>query len=67
VLDGKVVLKDAPVPFLLFLEKNLLDLQTVVGKVPTLDKAEEWHFDAARGYHVTEPTLKTSTKKVRCT
>ena len=65
VVDGVVLVKDAPVPTLLFLEKQLLDIGTVLGKLPVLDKAEAWKFDAARGYHVTEPALKTRTAKVQ--
>jgi transcriptional regulator NrdR family protein len=46
VLDGTVLVKDAPATFLLFVEKQLRDLRAEVDKVPVLDTAEAWSFDA---------------------
>jgi hypothetical protein len=45
VVDGVTVVAGAPVPLLLFLEKQLVDFRTMVSKVPTLDPAEEWEVD----------------------
>ena len=64
-VGGQVLLKDAPVTYLLFLEKQLTDLYTIVSKFPTLDPAEIWTFDTNTGLHRTEPTLTTRTKKVQ--
>lgn len=64
-VDGTVLLAEAPVTYLLFLEKQLTDLFTIVSKFPTLDPAEVWSFDTAAGIHKTEPTLTTRTKKVQ--
>lgn len=44
-VDGTVVLKDAPVTYLLFVEKYLTDLHTIVDKLPTLTTDEEWTAD----------------------
>lgn len=64
VVDGVTVLEQAPVTYLLFLEKQLTDLYTIVSKFPVLDPAEQWQWDAATSVFVTEPVLTTRTKKV---
>lgn len=64
VVDGTTLLADVPVTYLLFLEKQLVDLQTFVSKLPTLDPAFEWSYDANRGVYATEPVGTTRTKKV---
>lgn len=63
-VDGKVVLKDVPVTYLLFLEKQLTDLHTFVSKLPTLDPADKWEFSAEADCYVSEKTSRNSTKKV---
>ncbi len=64
VVDGKTLIEDAPVTYLLFLEKQLRDLRTIVAKLPTLDLADEWHYDEARGCYATEPVKTARTKKI---
>ena len=49
VVDGVMLVADAPVTYLLFLEKQLTDLQTFVAKLPTLDPSENWTFNEAAG------------------
>lgn len=63
VVDGDVLLPDVPVTYLLFLEKRLVDLRTLVSKLPTLDPAEDWDEDMD-GTHVTQAILTTRSKKV---
>ena len=41
-VDGRVLVADVPVSYLLFLEKQLTDLHTFVKKLPVLDAAESW-------------------------
>lgn len=65
VVDGETLVAGAPVTYLLFLEKQLTDLHTIISKFPTLDPAEVWTLDQAAGVHKTEPTLTTRTKKVQ--
>jgi hypothetical protein len=60
-----VILKDAPVPYLLFLEKQLTDLHTELKKAPTLDPTERWSFDAGANYFATESSDNFKTKKVK--
>jgi hypothetical protein len=64
VVDGKVLVKDAPVTYLLFLEKQLIDLHTFVKKLPVLDPSEEWHHDSAQDCWATSPSVSIKTKKV---
>jgi hypothetical protein len=65
VVDGQTLLGDVPVTYLLFLEKQLTELYTIVSKFPTLDPSEVWQEDVAQGLWRTEPTLTTRTKKVQ--
>lgn len=64
VVDGQVVLANVPVTSLLFLEKQLVDLHTVVKKLPTLDPSEKWELDPAQNVWSTKPAETTRTKKV---
>lgn len=63
-VDGKVLLKDVPVTCLLFLEKQLIDIHTFIGKLPTLDLADKWEFSAEADAFVSEKSVRNSTKKV---
>jgi hypothetical protein len=49
VVDGRVVLAKVPVTTLLFLDKQVNDLETFVSKLPTPDPAEEWNHDPNSG------------------
>lgn len=53
VVDGIDLIVDAPVSYLLWLEKRLGDLQTFVSKWPTLDPSDDWAKDANTGLYVT--------------
>lgn len=64
VVDGAVVLKQVPVTHLLFLEKQLTDVCTFIGKLPTLDPAETWQYNEAADHYATPPAESTRTKKV---
>lgn len=64
VVDGKTIVKDAPVTYLLFLDKQLTDLKTFITALPTLDPAEKWSKNAATGDWETEVTQTVRTKKV---
>ena len=64
VIGEDVILADVPVTYLLFLDKQLIDLQTFVSKLPTLDAAETWTYDPAVNVWATMPTMTTRTKKI---
>ncbi|VTR95691.1 Uncharacterized protein OS=Myxococcus sp. (contaminant ex DSM 436) GN=A176_04436 PE=4 SV=1 [Gemmata massiliana] len=49
VVDGKAVLANVPITTLLFLDKQVNDLETFVSKLPTPDPAEEWAHDPNSG------------------
>lgn len=64
IVNGKSLLTAVPVTTLLFLEKQLVDLHTFVDKLPTLDPADRWSFDAVSdGYRSASYTSQV-TKKV---
>lgn len=65
VVDGVTLLPDAPVSFLLFLEKQLTDLRTLVGRLPVLDAAEDWTKDANSGLFKSNEIRTHRTKKVQ--
>lgn len=64
VVAGRVIVKSAPVTYLLFLEKQLIDMHTFVEKLPTLDSAERWSFDPSQDCFASEPYQSLRTKKV---
>ena len=65
IVDGAAVLLDIPVPTLLWLEKQLTDLNTFVAKMPTLDPAYDWAPDAASGLMKTSVETTHKTKKAQ--
>jgi hypothetical protein len=64
VVDGKKLLSNVPATYLLFLEKQLVDLQTFIKKLPVLDASETWTFDPSADCWATEPVQTVKTKKV---
>lgn len=64
-VNGRVILKDAPVTYLLFLEKQLTDLRTFITKMPVLDENKDWTLDPASGIYRTEKVRTTRTKRVQ--
>lgn len=65
IVDGKVLVEQAPATFLLYLGKELTDLDTFVTALPTLSEDEEWKVDPQVGLCKTEPTETIKTKKVQ--
>jgi|LakMenE18May11ns_1017448.scaffolds.fasta_scaffold9879016_1 hypothetical protein len=64
VVENHVILAKVPVTHLLFLEKQLVDIQTFVEKLPVLDPAERWNYDTAQDCFASEPFQTLRTKKV---
>lgn len=62
-VNGRVLLADVPVTYLLFLEKRLVDIHTLIGHLPLLDAAEEWTYDPSIDCYRTEPSRTLRTKK----
>src|SRR5215831_14089262 len=64
VVDGRTLLTHVPATYLLFLEKQLVDLHTFIKKLPVLDASETWIFDASADCWATEPVQTAKTKKI---
>jgi hypothetical protein len=64
IIDGNVLASDVPVTYLLFLEKELVDIYTFVHKIPVLDPAETWEYDANTDAYATAAAQTAKTKKI---
>lgn len=64
VVDGQVLLSEVPATYLLFLEKQLVDIHTFIKKLPVLDPSETWTFDPSADCWATEPVSTVKTKKI---
>lgn len=61
IVDGATVIADVPVTYLLWLEKQLEHLSAVIGKLPVLDTAQEWHMDPDETWATpVKQTIKTA-------
>lgn len=65
VVEGTKIMVDVPVTYLLFLEKELVDIRTFVSKIPTLDPARSWTTDPNTDLYKSEPVLTFRTNKVQ--
>ena len=63
-VDGHVLVADAPVTYLLWLEKRLTLIHEFVKELPTLSEADEWHKDASTGLWSTSEEKTHKTKKL---
>lgn len=63
--DNLPIVQNVPVTYLLFLEKQLTDLRTLIGSMPTLDANDEWAHDVTTGLFKTEATKTHRTKKIQ--
>lgn len=64
VVDGVVLIRSAPVTYLLYLEKMLVHLQSLVGKLPVLDPSDAWTWSDDLGVYRSDPAQTFRTKKV---
>lgn len=64
VIDDLVLIRDAPITYLMWLEKTLVSLRTFVGKLPTLDTADRWTWDNDLSVHRSDPVVTVRAKKV---
>lgn len=65
VVEGQTLLKRAPATLLLFLEKQLTDLRTLVDKVVVLSDDKEWAKDEKTTLWKSEPRKTHRTEKVQ--
>lgn len=64
VVDGIVLMEQVPVTYLMWLEKKVIDLRTLISKLPVLDVSEVWEWDENLKAWRTTPTETVKTKKV---
>lgn len=65
VVDGQTLLTQVPVTYLLFIEKQTIDIRTFVDKMPTLDESRDWTQDPNGNLYRTSPASSHKTKKVQ--
>lgn len=66
VVDGQTLMAEVPTTYLLFLEKQLKDIGTMLERIVELDSAEEWRSDDNdRGIHISAPSKRHRTKKLQ--
>ncbi|RBM19675.1 hypothetical protein [Streptomyces sp. PT12] len=63
-VEGRPLLRDVPVSYLLFLEKQLGELGAFLRKLPVLDAAESWTLDGSTDWWKTDAVRTVRTKKV---
>lgn len=63
-VNGKTLSAGVPVTHLLFLEKQLVDLQTFIEKLPVLDPGERWNYDQSQDCYASDSFQTSRTKKV---
>lgn len=54
-VDGETLIEAAPVPYLLWLEKQLSELEAFVRRLPTHDPSTEWTLENPRGVYKSAP------------
>ena len=64
VIDDLVLATDVPITTLLFLEKGLKDVRALIGKMPTLDPAYNWTWDASTSCFRADAVSTVRTQKV---
>lgn len=64
VVGDVTVAKNVPVTTLLYLDKQINDVETFINHIPTPDLAEEWTRDANAGLLRTKESTTVRTKKV---
>lgn len=64
VVNGTTLVSDVSASTLLFLEKQLVDLATLFGKMPILDIADKWEWNTNAGAWQSLPLETVRTKKI---
>ena len=65
MVEGTTLLVGAPVTFLMFLEKQLNDVKSMITALPTLDPSESWVFDEGSRLYKTAPRITNKTMKIQ--
>lgn len=64
VVDDNVVIANAPVPFLLWLEQQLNYYVKVLQELPLLDPGTNWEWNGDQGVFASDPVETVKTKKI---
>lgn len=64
VVDGTTLLSNVPVTYMLFLERQLVDIRTFVGRLPTLTPGVKWEWDETQSAYASGAVSTFKTKKV---
>lgn len=64
IVNGTLLLKDVPATHLIFLEKQLEDINTFINTFPTLDPAEDWEWNVNGGVFKSKHSETFRTKQV---
>lgn len=65
IVDDVVLLQDVPVTHLIFLEKQLIDIEVFINSFPVLDPAEEWVWSNAAACYESKQRETHRTKKIQ--
>lgn len=65
IIDGSPLIKEVPVTYLLFLEKELVDLRTFISTIPTLETSHDWNRDENSSLFKSNPVKTQRTAKVQ--
>lgn len=63
-VEGRTLIANVPVTYLLFLEKQVGDLRTMLDRMPVVDAAETWVWENGQSAFRTEPVKSAKTKKI---
>ena len=63
-VNDVIVAKKVPISHLIFIEKQMVDLETFISKLPELDPGEEWELDTAAGAWKSKEKVSYKTKKI---
>ncbi|MGD9152460.1 MAG: hypothetical protein PVG30_02225 [Gammaproteobacteria bacterium] len=64
IVDDVTIVKHVPVTFIIYLEKQLIDIRTMINSLPTLDINEDWKPDINSNIFRTDSIQTHRTKKV---
>jgi len=63
IVDGVTILTAVPATHLLWLEKQFIDLHTLISKLPALPQTESWTYDSGQSCWKTAPVETAKTKR----
>lgn len=62
-IGERVLIKDAPVTYLMWLEKQVVHMRTFVEALPVLDPSKNWAWDKIRGTYVSDEVQTAKEKR----